>query len=95
MVKLVWEKLELPDLRLQMWDMQSQKEMIEIIMVLGSDKKIPVCCMLWQWWSRSNKINANEKTKELNEVVSQIISGLLNRSSIIGRRKLPVILLVL
>jgi ribonuclease HI len=41
-------------------------------MSLEAEKRILVCCLLWQWWSNRNKINANEKAKKTEEVVAQI-----------------------
>jgi hypothetical protein len=48
MVKPIWEKLELSHLRQHMWDMRTPKEMIEAIMGLDTEKRILVCCMVWQ-----------------------------------------------
>ncbi|KAM0910182.1 hypothetical protein ACQ4PT_014329 [Festuca glaucescens] len=71
-VKPIWEALGLTNLRHRMWDTQSAKEMIEIIMKLDTEERILVCCLLWQWWSNRNKLNAKEKGRETNQLISQI-----------------------
>jgi hypothetical protein len=68
----VWKELELEDIRQRMCSYQHAGAMLEEIMKLDKKKQISVCCLLWRWWTRRNKINHHEKVGELTEVIGQI-----------------------
>jgi hypothetical protein len=71
MVKKIWEDLGLAELRHRLWDMQTAKAMMEEILKLEKEQRTLVCCMMWQWWSNRNKVNANEKARAMAEIVSK------------------------
>jgi hypothetical protein len=65
----VWKELGLEDIRQRMCSYQHAGAMLEEIMKLDKKKQISVCCLLWRWWTRRNKINHHEKVGELFEVI--------------------------
>jgi hypothetical protein len=71
MVKPIWEELGLAELRHHVWDMQTTKAMMEEILKLEKEQRTLVCCMMWQWWSNRNKVNANKKARGTGEIVSK------------------------
>ena len=36
------------------------KEVVQTVPDLPEDQRVLVTCMLWRWWSSSNKVNVGE-----------------------------------
>jgi ribonuclease HI len=71
-VKSVWRDLKLEKEREDLCLCPDAKSVIHLILNLGDDKSTLIVCLLWQWWTRRNKINAKENTGNAEQLVSQV-----------------------
>jgi hypothetical protein len=59
-MKKEWERLEMETIRECSCSCQSAHAVIEELPLLTENEKCKVCCSIWRWWTRRNKINAKE-----------------------------------
>lgn len=51
---------------------ESAGDVIQEILKLDDEKKVLCCCLLWRSWLRRNKINAENKSMSIGELIGQI-----------------------
>ena len=59
-VKKCWHSLNLERERLQLINLHSAREVIEVILQMNREKRRLIICLLWSWWMNRNKVNAGE-----------------------------------
>lgn len=67
-MKNCWQSPNLEDVRLQLLNMHSARELIEVILQLSREKRRLITCLLGAWWSSRNKANAGEGSRDVDEV---------------------------
>jgi hypothetical protein len=67
-MKKEWERLEMETIRECSCSCQSAHAVIEELPLLTENEKCKVCCSIWRWWTRRNKINAKEPAISFAEV---------------------------
>lgn len=70
MVKPIWRKLQLEDIREKLCDCPNVISFLETILNLDEEKKLTVCCILWIWWSERNKANVGDKIRSTQQEAS-------------------------
>jgi hypothetical protein len=71
-VTKIWRELKLENIRNQMCQAQDGKEAVQELLNLTERDSVQVCCLLWCWWGRRNKINAKENVGPWEHTVGQI-----------------------
>jgi ribonuclease HI len=70
-VKKLWRELNMEHEREIMCSRNNAMDVVREIIALGEEKAIRICCMLWRWWDRRNKINAGERPCTVDETARQ------------------------
>jgi hypothetical protein len=60
-MKELWEKLGMPEFYQQLCSFETAQDVIQQILLLDDEKRVLICCMLWQWWQKRNKQNKEGK----------------------------------
>jgi hypothetical protein len=48
------------------------KAVVKMLLDLHEEKRIMIACLMWRWWTRRNKINANDKIGSGESVLQHI-----------------------
>ena len=40
---------------------KNSTETVQVLLTLREEDQVMIACMLWKWWDRRNRLNANEK----------------------------------
>jgi hypothetical protein len=51
--------------------------LLETILNLEEEDKLITCCTLWIWWAERNKANSGTNTRDPQQIVSSIISHVM------------------
>jgi hypothetical protein len=86
MVKPIWRKLQLEDIREKLCDCPNVISFLETILNLDEEKKLTVCCILWIWWSERNKANVGDKIRSTQQVISSISTHVMEYKSLSEKR---------
>lgn len=60
-VKRLWRALSMDDIRIQLSQLTSPKDVILAILQLPEEKKLVIIACLWQWWCERNRGNHGEQ----------------------------------
>jgi hypothetical protein len=68
-----WKRLKLESIRDCMSQCQSAHAMIDVLISLRQEEQTKVCCLLWRWWTRRNKINVKETAISMDTLHAEIV----------------------
>lgn len=71
-VKTIWKELGLDNERTKLGACPNARAVVQELLGLNSERSILCATLLWQWWSRRNKINAKEKVGPPAGILSQV-----------------------
>lgn len=61
MVKPCWRALQLEEVRLQLSQLGSVREVVHAITRLPEEQRMPTVALLWSWWHERNRGNHGER----------------------------------
>jgi hypothetical protein len=76
-VKQVWRQLQLEEIRENLCEVSNNMLLLETILNLEEEDKLITCCTLWIWWAERNKANSGTNTRDPQQIVSSIISHVM------------------
>uniref|UniRef100_A0ACD5X3E3 Uncharacterized protein n=1 Tax=Avena sativa TaxID=4498 RepID=A0ACD5X3E3_AVESA len=71
-IKKIWQELKLEDLRIKWSEFSDPKDFIEAVLQCESSRKTMCIALVWNWWTTRNKVNAESKTVQPEQVTIQI-----------------------
>jgi hypothetical protein len=71
-VREIWVSLGLETVCDRMSTYQSAAAVVQEMLKLDDNEKATVCCLLWRWWLRRNKLNKEGNAISLAELSGQI-----------------------
>ena len=76
-VKECWRGVQLEDVRINLCELPSAKEVAASILALHEDKKLLIICLLWSWWYARNEANVGENSPSPDEVIYRARGALI------------------
>jgi hypothetical protein len=71
-VRSVWKDMKLEKERNDLCLCPDAKSVVHHILLLGEEKSSLIACLLWNWWTRRSKLNANEAACSTERLSAQV-----------------------